>query len=355
MESAVTEGELGRRAPLPFVSVIVPMRNEERCIGGCLRSLAAQDYPRDRFEVLVVDGGSTDGSRRVAEDVARETGLPLRLVSNPRRSTPSGLNVGIAQARGEVIARVDAHAEVDARFLSESVSALLKSDADAVGGPIRSVGDGLVGGAIALAMSSPFGVGNAAFRYSQEEQYTDTVAFPAYRRGVFERLGLFAEDLEWGEDDEFHYRLGDAGGRILLTPRIASTYFTRSSLAALARQYFRYGRVKVGVLRRHPRRTRARQLVPGAFVLGLAVTGALATLRGPFVLPLAALAGAYGAASLAASLRATGRGNRRYLPVLPVAFACLHLSYGLGFLVGLARTTEAAATPLARGSREARA
>jgi glycosyltransferase involved in cell wall biosynthesis len=354
MESAVTESALGRLLSLPFVSVIVPVRNEERYIGGCLRSLAAQDYPRDRFEVLVVDGDSTDGSCRVAEDVARETGLAVRLLSNPRRSTPCGLNAGIAQARGEVIARVDAHAEVDSRFLSESVSALTESGADVVGGPIRSVGDGLVGGAIALAMSAPFGVGNAAFRYSREEQYTDTVAFPTYRRSVFDRLGPFAEDLEWGEDDEFHYRLGDAGGRILLTPRIASTYFTRSSLGALARQYFRYGRVKMEVLRRHPRRTRLRQLVPGAFVLGLAATGALATMRGPFVLPLAAVAGAYGLASLAASLRAAGRENWRCLTVLPAAFACLHVSYGLGSLVGLARLA-AGAAPLAGRGREARA
>ena len=349
----VERGSDGGR-PLPFVSVVVPMRDEERHIGGCLRSLAAQDYPRDHFEVLVVDGGSTDGSRRVAEDVARKMGLPLRLLSNPRRSTPCGLNVGIAQARGEIIARVDAHVQVDPRFLSESVSALMESGADVVGGPIHSVGDGLVGGAIALAMSSPFGVGNAAFRYSREEQYTDTVPFPSYRRSVFERLGPFAEDLEWGEDDEFHYRLGDAGGRLLLTPRISSTYFTRPSLAALARQYFRYGRVKVEVLRRHPRRTRVRQLVPGVFVLALAATGSLATMRGRLVLPLAAVAGTYGLASLAASLRAAGGGNRRYLPALPAAFACLHLSYGLGFLVGLARMAAAAAKPQAGRRREAR-
>jgi len=353
MESAVKESASGPETPLPFVSVIVPMRNEERYIGGCLRSLADQDYPKDRLEVLVVDGDSTDGSRRMAEEVARETDLPLRVLSNPRRSTPCGLNVGIAQARGDVIARVDAHAQAEPSFLSESVAALLESGADVVGGPIRSAGDGLVGGAIALAMSSPFGVGNAAFRYSGEEQYTDTVPFPAYRRSVFERIGPFAEDMEWGEDDEFHYRLGDAGGRILLTPRIASTYFTRSSLASVTRQYFRYGRVKVEVLRRHPRRMRVRQLVPGAFVLGLAVTGALATLRGRFMLPLAMLAGAYALASLAASLRAAGRTNRRYLPVLPLAFACLHLSYGLGFLVGLARTAVFAAKPSANRRREA--
>jgi succinoglycan biosynthesis protein ExoA len=351
----VTESRSVRHASLPFVSVIVPMRNEEGYIGRCLRSLAAQDYPRDRFEVLVVDGDSTDGSRGVAEQVARETGLPLRLISNPRRSTPCGLNVGIDQARGELIARVDGHAEVGLRFLSESVSALLESGADVVGGPIRSVGDDLVGGAIALAMSSPFGVGNAAFRYSQAEQYTDTVAFPIYRRSVFERAGPFAEDMEWGEDDELHYRLADAGGRILLTPRIASAYYTRSSPWALARQYFRYGRVKVEVLRRHPRQARVRQLVPGAFVVGLAATGALAALRGRFVLPLAALASVYGLASLVASLQAAGRSNRRYLPVLPLAFACLHLSYGLGFLVGLTRLATSTAAPSKSRQREARA
>jgi succinoglycan biosynthesis protein ExoA len=353
MESAVKESASGPATSLPLVSVIVPMRNEERFIGGCLRSLAAQDYPGNRFEVLVVDGDSTDGSRKVAEEVARETGLAWRVLSNPRLSTPCGLNVGIAQARGEVIARVDAHAQAEPSFLSESVAALRESGADVVGGPIRSAGGGLAGGAIALAMSSPFGIGNASFRYSREEQFTDTVPFPAYRRSVFERIGTFAEDMEWGEDDEFHYRLGDAGGRILLTPRIASTYFTRSSLLSAARQYFRYGRVKVEVLRRHPRRLRVRQLVPGAFVLGLAATGSLATLRGRFVLPLATLAGAYALASLAASVQAAARANWRYLPVLPLAFACLHLSYGLGFLVGLAQTAASAGRPSAGRRREA--
>lgn len=349
----MTEQDPGAQKPLPFVSVVVPMRNEERHIGGCLQSLAVQDYPRDRFEVLVVDGDSTDGSRRVAEAVARQTGLPLRLLSNPRRSTPCGLNVGIAEARGDVVARVDAHAEVDPRFLSESVSALTESGADVVGGPIRSAGDGLLGGAIALAMSSPFGVGNATFRYSREEEYTDTVAFPTYRRNVFERLGSFSEDLEWGEDDEFHYRLGDAGGRILLTPRISSTYFTRLSLGALARQYFRYGRVKVEVLRRHPRRTRVRQLVPGAFVLALATTGVVATLGGRFVVPFSVVAGAYGLAALAASMGAAGPEGRRYLPILPAVFACLHVSYGLGFLAGLARVATQSAAPRAQRRREA--
>ncbi|MDP3767191.1 MAG: glycosyltransferase family 2 protein, partial [Dehalococcoidia bacterium] len=211
----------------PFVSVIVPMRNERRHIQRCLRSLAAQDYPRDRFEVIVVDGGSGDGSRELAEAM-REELANLRVMENRGRNTARGLNIGLAFARGEVIVRVDAHASVARDFLGQGVAALRRANADVVGGPIRTLGEGPAGEAVALAVSSPFGVGNAVFRYSEREQWTDTVAFPAYRRDVFDRVGPFAE-IDGGEDDEFHYRLRDAGGRILLTPQIRSTYYARRS------------------------------------------------------------------------------------------------------------------------------
>src|SRR3990170_1642748 len=318
--------------PLPFVSVIVPMRNEERYIGECLSSLAGQDYPHDRFEVLVVDGGSKDGSRDVVDPFLRNGAVEVRLLENPHRTTARGLNVGIAEARGEVIARIDAHAAPHTSFLSECVAALRASGADAVGGPIESVGRGLVGEAIALAMSFPFGIGNAAFRYSEREQYTDTVAFPAYRRDVFERVGLF-EDIPSGEDDEFHLRLGERGGRLLLTPRIGSVYYPRSSLAGLAGQYLGYGRAKARVLSLHPGSTRVRQLAPPAFVGALGLTGLLALLRGPFARPFLVVAGAYALASLVASLVLARRSGWRYLPLLPLVFACLHVSYGLGFLI----------------------
>src|SRR4030042_353336 len=200
---------------LPFVSVLIPMRNEERHIEVCLHSLARQDYPHERFEVLVLDGASSDRSRGLVEEFAAGEDLNLRLIDNPGRTTARGLNLGIAHARGDIIARVDAHAAVAPDFLRQSVDALTTTDADGVGGPIESVGRGLIGEAIAIAMSSPFGVGNAHFRYSREAQYTDTVAFPAYRRQIFDRIGPFAEDVNYGEDDEFHYRLGDDGGRVL--------------------------------------------------------------------------------------------------------------------------------------------
>ncbi len=311
------------------------MRNERRYIERCLRSLAAQDYPRDRFEVIVVDGGSTDGSRELVESIRDE--LPsLRVVENRGKHTSRGLNIGLAFARGEVIARVDAHASVAPDFLTESVAALRRTDADAVGGPIETLGEGPAGEAIALAVSSPFGVGNAVFRYSQREQWTDTVAFPAYRRDVFDRIGPFSE-IDGGEDDEFHLRLLDAGGRILLTPRIRSTYYARRSYAELARQYFGYGQAKVVVLSRHPRRVRLRQLVPSAFLVALVASFFVALFGGVLVLPLAIIGGAYLAASLAVSIAVARTHGWRHLPRLPFAFVCMHLAYGLGSLSGLLR------------------
>ena len=331
--------------PTRFVSVIVPMHNERRYIERCLASLAAQDYPRDRFEVIVVDGGSADGSRELVE--AMREGLPhLRVLENRGKHTARGLNIGLAFAQGEVIARVDAHAAVAPDFLRESVGALQRAAADVVGGPIQTLGEGPVGEAVALAVSSPFGVGNAVFRYSQREQWTDTVAFPAYRRDVFDRIGPFAE-IDGGEDDEFHYRLRDAGGGILLTPAIRSTYYARRSYWELARQYFGYGQAKVVVLFRHPKQTRLRQLVPASFVLALLGAAIVALFGGLLVLPLAVLAGAYVTASLSASVVVARRRGWRHVLRLPLAFACMHLAYGLGFLTGLVRRTlgQPVATP----------
>lgn len=192
-----------------------------------------------------------------------------------------------------------------------------------------------MGEAIALAMSSPFGIGNARFRYSQETCYTDTVAFAAYRRDVFERIGVFAEDIEYGEDDEFNYRLGERGGRILLTPRIRSVYHTRSDLPSLFRQYRAYGRAKFEVLRRHPGQARIRQLVPASFVgtvAGLSVTSRLIR---PLRKALPLLLGLYAAATIFVSVGIAARNGWRYAPLLPLAFVCLHVSYGIGFLESL--------------------
>ncbi len=316
---------------LPFVTVIVPARNEERYIERCLYSLAAQDYPRERLEVLVLDGMSTDDTTRIVGRFAAESTLDLRLIENPRRVPAAAMNTALGYARGEVIVRLDAHAAAAPDFLTRSISALESSGADCAGGVIESEGDTAFGRAAAIAMSSRFGVGGASFRTGGDPGATDTVAFGAYRAEVFGRIGGFAEDIDRGEDDEFNYRLLDAGGMVLLDPRIRATYTVRGDLPGLWRQYFAYGRAKPEVLRRHPAQARARQLVPPAFVGALAL--AALSVPGSGWRPLARIAGAYAVAVAGASI-AAGRDEPAMLPRLPLAFACLHIAYGAGFFAG---------------------
>ncbi len=317
----------------PFVSVLVPVRNEERYIERCLYSLAAQDYPRARFEIVLIDGMSTDATRGTIARFAAESTIDLRLLDNPKQRTAPALNIGLAASRGDVIVRVDGHAHVAPDFLSRSVAALIETGADCVGGVIESEGDTYLGRAIAVAMSSRFGVGGAAFRTAGAAGPVDTVAFGAYRREVFDRIGGFAEDVDRGEDDEFNYRLLDSGGTIVLAPEIRAHYTVRGDLRTLWRQYFGYGRAKVEVLRRHPAQARPRQLIPLALVLafaGAAALGPVTRFRG-----LQLVAAVYTLAATTASLVLAVRRGWRVSPPLPVVFACLHGSYGLGFAAGL--------------------
>lgn len=333
----------------PFVSVLVPVRNEQRYIERCLESLAAQDYPRNRFEVLVIDGQSTDATKPLINRFAFESTMELRLLQNPQLRPAYALNIGLNEARGDVIVRVDGHAAVAPDFISSSVAALERTRADCVGGVIASEGDSYVGRAIALAMSSRFGVGGASFRVGGEGQ-ADTVAFGAYRREVFDRIGNFAEDIDKGEDDEFNYRLRDAGGTIMLVPAIHARYTVRGGIPGLWRQYAGYGRAKPEVLRRHPSRARPRQLVPPAFVAAIGVT-ALVALAGN-ARPLKALGTAYALAVGLASVFTAAKRRWSALPVLPIVFACLHVGYGAGFLAGSStiatRRRRAPSAPLQR-------
>src|SRR5687768_10815307 len=201
----------------PFVSVIIPVLNEEGFIGRCLQALASQDYPKERTEVIVLDGGSTDATEYETQKTAEAANLTVFFAPNPQRTTAAGRNLGLTLAHGDVIIHLDGHTHVAADFISANVRVLRESGADAVGGPIETRGHGVVGRAIALAMSSGFGIGDTAFRHTQAGlQETDSVPFGAYLRDAFERAGNYAEDMNRGEDDEFNYRLLAAGGRIVL-------------------------------------------------------------------------------------------------------------------------------------------
>jgi GT2 family glycosyltransferase len=323
---------------LPRVSVIVAVRNEAEWIEGCLDALACQTYSRERTELILVDGRSDDGTVERARSWATSRDMALRIVDNPGRLTPAGFNRGLAAASGEVIVILGARARPAPDFLEASVAALVRTGADAVGGVVETVPStvGRVARAVALAQRSPFGVGDAGYRYAEREGETDTVNYGAYRRDVFRRIGGFDEALQWVEDDELNYRLRKAGGRLVLDPAIRVRYLARPTLGALWRQRYRWGFNKPRVARQHPGQMRPRHAVPAAFVLALAGGALLAARGGRARRPLVALVGAYGAASLVASVRLALRAGRvADVALLPAAFATMHVAYGVGTLAGL--------------------
>lgn len=320
----------------PFVSVIMPIRNEADFIARSLGAVLAQDYPADRMEVLIADGMSADDTRAIVQQLAAQhPHLQARLIDNPGRIVPTGFNAALAEARGDVIVRVDGHTVVAPNYVRECVSALERSQADNVGGKMTAVSTTPLGQAVALATSSPFGVGGARFHYSDREEWVDTVYMGAWPRSVFERIGGFDPELVRNQDDEFNYRLRAQGGRILLSPRIRSQYYSRTSLRSLWRQYYQYGFYKVCVLQKHPRQMRLRQFVPPAFVPTV-LGGALLSPFSRIVRGLWGLtASAYAMANLYASWHIARKTAHEHLWRLPVVFSILHFGYGLGFLHGL--------------------
>jgi len=322
----------------PFVSVILPIRNEAKFIARSLGAVLAQEYDPRRMEVLVADGMSTDATRAVVEACAAAAPeVPVAIVDNPEGIVPTGINAALSRARGDVIVRVDGHTVVEPDYVRECVEALRRSGAQNAGGRMTAVGTGAVARAVAVATSSPFGVGGARFHYSPREEWVDTVYMGAWPRDVLDRIGGFDPEMVRDQDDELNYRLREQGGRILLSPRIRSRYFNRSSFRSLARQYAQYGFWKVRVMQKHPREMRPRQFAPPAFVVALAAGVVASPFSAAARAGLAGLTATYLAAALAATAAAARRAPGKDLPLLPAVFAVLHLSYGAGFLVGLAR------------------
>lgn len=340
-----------------MVSIIIPCRNEERFIGRCLDSILTNSYPLDRMEVLVVDGMSEDRTRTIVEDYVKQHSF-IKFLENPNRITPTALNLGVSNAKGDVIFWMSAHNRYKKDYISRSIQYLNAYGADNVGGVIVTLPreNTFTGRAIVACLSHPFGVGNSHFRIlSKEPKWVDTVFGGCYRREVFERVGLFNERLRRGQDMEFNLRLKKAGGRTLLVPEIVSYYYARSDLRSFWKHNwgnglwailpFLYSEV-VPVSWRH--------LVPLAFVLGLIGSAVLGLFRPEGVWLLAAVVGSYGAANLLVSAHIAWRERDiRYLFVMPFVFASLHVAYGTGSLWGLAKAAGHLLSSLRVRSRQA--
>lgn len=317
------------------VSAVVPCLNEAPYIGQCLDSLVTCDYPKDRLEVLVCDGMSDDGTRAIVTQYAARYPF-VRLVDNPRRITPCAMNVGIREARGAAIVLIGAHASYAPSYVSQLVAALEETGADSVGGVLVTLpaSDVPLARALAVGLSHPFGVGNSYFRIgATTRRRVDTVAFGCYRREVFDRIGLFDEELVRNQDDELNARLVKQGGRIMLIPDVVTQYYARRSLAQVARMYYQYGYFKPLAAWKVGRIPTIRQVVPPAFVASVAATAALAPWSLTARVLLGLIAGAYSIGLLTAAGGAVRRHGMRCAAALLLVFPALHFSYGLGSLV----------------------
>lgn len=323
----------------PLVSVVLPVLDEALFIDRCLASVLDQDYPRDRLEVLVLDGGSRDDTPARVAAFAKDH-PQVRLLANPGRTQAKAFNLGVRQARGDVIVRMDAHAEYDPSYLRLCVQTLEETGAANVGGVWNTApgGAGLLARAIAVAYSERFGAGGARFRVGGQAGPVDTVPFGAFRRDVLERVGGMDERLPRGEDNEFNGRLRSAGLTVYFDPRIVCTYYARASLRAFLGQMFANGLYHVPTLLVNRRGLSPRHLAPAAFVLVLLAGAALGFVWSPVWWAAAAMMGAYLLADAAASLSAAARRGWVYAAVLPWLFLLMHLAYGMGTLAGVFRS-----------------
>lgn len=318
-----------------FVTVILPIRNEEEYIRGCLQSIINQDYPPDKYEVLVVDGMSEDRTREIVGEFTAQYSN-FKLLDNHKRIVPSALNIGIIHSRGDIIIRVDGHTFLEPDYIGQCVRYLSeRKDVDNVGGLMGPVGEGFVGKAIALAHCSRFGLGGGKFHYDTREQYVDTVYMGAYRKELFSRVGFFNESLACGEEIEMNNRIRRNGGKVLLSPAIKSHYHNRTSLMALWKQFFRNALWNVKTFQESPGTLSLRHLIPPLFLSSLVCTGLVSLFSEVGICILLSLVISYATLSIAFSTGLALRNGYRFFIILPVVFMCLHVSYGIGYFAGI--------------------
>ena len=316
-----------------IVSVIVPVYNAAATVGRCLTSILEQDYPPEKVEIIVVDGMSTDSTAAVVRNFVRDHPR-IKIFSNPLRRVPPALNIGIRESKGEVIVFVGGRGGVLAPdFVSKCVENLRKVKEAAVVGGVLEVGyDSFMGKAIGLALSCPFGVSTARYRYASEPRFVDTVGYGAYRREIFDEVGFTDENMCHAVDDEFNWRIVNAGYKIFMNPEIKYLYYGRESVPGLFVQYFGYGRGRAMAVRKHPSRLRIKHLIPPVFALFLPVGLVLSLLVRGLWIPYVSVLGSYAVLSLFASARIAAREGWKLMLVLPAIFFTVHVSYGLGFL-----------------------
>lgn len=311
------------------VSIVMPAYNEENYIEACIASVQAQDYPKEQIEILVADGRSTDKTREILARLSAADPR-IRMIDNPARLQAAGLGLLVKEASGDVIVRMDVHCEYAPDYVRKCVETLERTGADNVGGAQRAKARTAFQQALCAALESPLGVGGAKYRSAEAEGYVDTVFLGAFKRRVFETIGLWDPGAITNEDAELNQRILDSGGQIYLSRDIVVHYFPRDSLKALAKQYFRYGRGRARTLLKLGTVPTLRPFLPFAMVAGGAALLAI-----PPLWPVAAAAfTTYALACGAEAIRVGRKGGPAAIATIAAIFPTLHVSHGVGVAAG---------------------
>jgi glycosyltransferase involved in cell wall biosynthesis len=317
----------------PFVSIVVPLLNEEATIERLARSLLDQTYPHARYEILMADGGSRDRTLALLGEVDREG--RVRVLPNPGRTAPAALNVLLSAAKGEIVTRVDGHSFVAQDYLERIVEVMEATGESAVGGPVQMEADTPFRRALVQALYAPVGVGSVPYRTLRARAHVESLQTGSFRREVLDRVGPFDESLAVVEDPGHEH--ADPQGRLPAAARSRHPLLVRprGSLSSLWRQIFTVGRVKAWILHKHPDIFKVKYVLPSLLVLALGAASALALFgHGGTRALAAAFLALYAGTVLGFALSrlgSLGAGALRLLAILPT----LHLGYGLGFLRGL--------------------
>ena len=316
-----------------FVSVVMPVYNEERYIVNCIESLLLQDYPKDQMEWIFVDGMSKDTTKQLIQGYIIKYPGMIKVLDNPNKTVPYAMNIGIKEAVGKYIIRLDAHADYCSDYISKCVHYLQTTDADNVGGVAETKSKGFVGNAIAKMLSSKFGVGNSEFRTNGETGYVDTVPFGAFKRDVFEKWGGYDERLTRNQDNEMNYRIRKNGGKILLASDIKLSYYCRDSIRGIARMAFQNGTWNVITMYLCPGSMGIRHFIPLAFLFSIILLPLLSAWIPALLYLFCAEMALYLALDCFFSAKQAD-GVKEFLLLL-ILFPVFHITYGAGSVRGL--------------------
>jgi succinoglycan biosynthesis protein ExoA len=319
-----------------IVSFVMPVRNEEEHIRASLQSLVGQNYLGSEYEIIVVDGRSSDRTKQIIAEISSRHPQVLCL-DNPAGIVPTGMNLGIRAARGKIIIRVDGHNIYPPDYAAHCVEFLEKTKVDNVGGPCVTVAadDSFSARLVAAVLSNSFGVGNSKFRTSRQEGYVDTVPFGAFRRELFDRVGMYNEKLVRNQDNELNARIRESGGKIYLTPLLTTEHHPARNFLSLLKRTYKTSQWHIFTIRENSGALSARHLAPAAFLALLVLLVSASFLSNRALAYLIATLCAYISVGFYFSLLSLSKSNWDVALVQPFASFCFHIVYGAGTLFGL--------------------